>query len=114
MGDQQRRLGFEATVASKQPQRSDLTSNLKFMAQTTYTTMFAWTVLTFFGPNGGKKKEHLALLNLSASLQVKTQSEKFRTKIHTNLHYWAGMSATHLFSWIQLTCTNPPQHLPCS
>ena len=39
---------FEATVASKQPRRSDLTSDLKSMAQTTYTTMFVWTVLTSF------------------------------------------------------------------
>ena len=31
---------FEATNASKQPQRSDLTSDLKFMAKTTYATMF--------------------------------------------------------------------------
>ena len=36
---------FEATVASKQPWRSDLTSDLKFMAQTTYATMFVWTDL---------------------------------------------------------------------
>ena len=36
---------FEVTVASKQPWRSDLTSDLKFMAQTTYATMFVWTDL---------------------------------------------------------------------
>ena len=36
-------------MASKQPWRSDLTSDLKFMAQTTYATMFVWTVLAFFG-----------------------------------------------------------------
>ena len=50
-------MRFEATMASKQPRRSDLTSDLKFMAQTTYPTMFVWTVLALFGPNGGKKKE---------------------------------------------------------
>ena len=32
-------------MASKQPRRSDLTSDLKFMAQTTYATMFVWTDL---------------------------------------------------------------------
>ena len=31
---------FEASMASKQPRRSILKSDLKFMAQTTYTTMF--------------------------------------------------------------------------
>ena len=39
---------FEASMASKQPQRSTLKSDLKFMAQTTYTTMFVWTALAFF------------------------------------------------------------------
>ena len=34
-------------MASKQPWRSDLTSDLKFMAQTTYATIILWTVLTF-------------------------------------------------------------------
>ena len=32
-------------MASKQPRRSDLTTDLKFMAQTTYATMFVWTDL---------------------------------------------------------------------
>ena len=36
---------FETTVVSKQPLRSDLISNLKFMSQTTYATMFVWPVL---------------------------------------------------------------------
>ena len=36
-------------MASKQPRRSDLTSDLKFMAQTTYATMFVWTVWPSFG-----------------------------------------------------------------
>ena len=44
-------------MTSKQPQRSDLTSDLKYMAQITYATMFVWTVLTLFGTNGRKKKE---------------------------------------------------------
>ena len=38
-------------------QRSDLTSDLKFMAQITYTIMFVWTVLTFFDQSDRKKKE---------------------------------------------------------
>ena len=44
-------------MASKQPQRSDLTSDLKFMAQITYATMFFGLFWPSFGPNGGKKKE---------------------------------------------------------
>ena len=47
-------------MASKQPLRSDL----KFMAQTTYATMFVWAV---FGPNGGKKERTLPLLDLLPS-----------------------------------------------
>ena len=47
-------------MASKQPQRSDLTSDLKIMAQTTYATKFVWTVFAFFGRNDGRKKEQLA------------------------------------------------------
>ena len=37
-------VASEATTASKQPRRSDLTSDLKSMAQTTYATMFVWAV----------------------------------------------------------------------
>ena len=63
-------------MASKQPRRSDLTSDLKFMAQTTYATMLFglfWPLLDHFDR---KKKErrrrtHLPLLDLSASPQVK-------------------------------------------
>ena len=69
IGDQPRKWGFEATVASKQARRSDLTSYLKSMAQTTYANMF---VLTFFWTlTERKKEEHLSLLDLSASPQVK-------------------------------------------
>ena len=42
-------------MTPKQPRRSDLISDLKFMAQITYATMFVWTVLTPLGPNGGRK-----------------------------------------------------------
>ena len=44
-------------MTSEQSRRSDLTSDFKFLAQITYATMFVWTVLALFGPNGGKKKE---------------------------------------------------------
>ena len=47
-------------MASKQPWRSDLTSDLKFMAQTTYASMFVWTdlaVLKLFLHLFGKKEE---------------------------------------------------------
>ena len=50
------------TVASKQPRRSDLTSDLKSMAQTTYVTMFVWTdlaVLKLFCIFSDRKKERL-------------------------------------------------------
>ena len=64
-------------MASKQPWRSDLTSDLKFMAQTTYATMFVWTdlaVLKLFLHlfRRKKKKLNLSLLDLLASPQVKT------------------------------------------
>ena len=62
-------------MTSNQPLRSDLTSDLKFMAQTTYATMFVWTdlavlklILHLFRI---RKKENLPLLDLSASPQVK-------------------------------------------
>ena len=40
-------VALEATIASKQPQRSKLTSGLEFVAQTAYATMFDWAVETF-------------------------------------------------------------------
>ena len=69
-------------MASKQPRRSNLKSDLKFMAQTTYATMFILAVLTSFWnlterrkkeerKKERKKEEHLAPLDLSASPQVK-------------------------------------------
>ena len=69
---------FEASMASKQPRRSILKSDLKFMAQTTYTTMFVWTVLTSFWHFDRKKKErtNLPLLDLSASPQVKIRDRQ--------------------------------------
>ena len=64
-------------MASKQPRRSNLKSDLKFMAQTTYATMFVWTVLTSFWnlteERRKKEEEHLRLLDLSASPQVKSK-----------------------------------------
>ena len=57
--------------------RSDLTSDLKSMAQTTYATMFVWTDLAvlklfcIFLEERRRKKENLAPLDLSASPQVK-------------------------------------------
>ena len=63
-------------MASKQPWRSDLTSDLKFMAQTTYATMFVWTdlaVLKLFLHLLRKKEENLSLLDLLASPQVKSE-----------------------------------------
>ena len=46
-------------MASKQPWRSNLKWDLKFTAQTTYTTMFVWTVLTFFLKFDRKKEEQI-------------------------------------------------------
>ena len=62
-------MASESTMASKQPRRSHLTSDFKSMAQTTYATMLVWTVLAYFGPNGGKS---CCLLELLASPQLKT------------------------------------------
>ena len=42
--DEQRKGNFKATVVSKQPQRSVLTSDLKSRAQTAYATMFVGAV----------------------------------------------------------------------
>ena len=61
-------------MASKQPWRSDLTSDLTFIAQTTYASMFVWTDLAvlklFLHLFRKKEEENLALLDLSASPQV--------------------------------------------
>ena len=38
------RTASEATKASKQPQRSDMTSDLEFVAQIAYATMLVWAV----------------------------------------------------------------------
>ena len=37
-------VASEATTASKRPWRSDLTSDLEFVAQIAYVTMFVWAV----------------------------------------------------------------------
>ena len=68
-------MRFEATLASKQPQRSDLTSDLKSMTQTTYATMFVWTDRPSFGQMIKKKEErkkNLSPPELLASPQLKT------------------------------------------
>ena len=44
-------------MAFKQPWRSDLTSDFKFMAQTTYAIMFVRTVLVLFLTLTERKKE---------------------------------------------------------
>ena len=53
------------------------------MAQTTYATMFVWAALTFLDHfDRKKKKEHLRLLDLSASPQVKSaQPYKYTTTL---------------------------------
>ena len=69
-------------MTSKQPRRSNLKSDLKFMAQTTYATMFVWAVLSFLEQmaerrNKKKKKEHVRLLDLLALPQVKISYNLF-------------------------------------
>ena len=44
-------------MASKQPWRSDLPSDFKFMSQTTYAIMFVRTVLVLFLTLTERKKE---------------------------------------------------------
>ena len=44
-------------MASKQPLRSDLISDLKCMAQTTCATMFVWALLVFLEQMAERKKE---------------------------------------------------------
>ena len=61
-------------MASKQPQRSGLKLDLKFMAQITYATMFVWTVLAFFGQMIKKKEDEFASARVVASPQLKRSS----------------------------------------
>ena len=90
---------FEATVASKQPRRSDLTSDLKFMAQTTYATMFVWTdlaVLKLFLHLFRKKEEeeNLPPLDLSASPQLKMLSVIRALKQFCGSYYQGSATTT--------------------
>ena len=69
------RFQMEATLACKQPRRSDLTSDLKFRAQITYATMDDWTVFPLLDQMMERRKKrttNLPLLELSASPQLKT------------------------------------------
>ena len=50
-------VASEATTASKRPQRADLTTDLEFVAQTSYGTMFSWAGLAFFWTLIRKKKK---------------------------------------------------------
>ena len=52
-----KQMSFAANTASKQPWRSNLKSDLKFMAQNTYATTFLWTVLVFFWTKWRKEEE---------------------------------------------------------
>ena len=73
---------FEATMATKQPRRSDLTLDLEFIAQNTYSTMFVWTVLTIL-LNFGRRKKNFSLLKLSSSPQLKSWSRDSRARLDT-------------------------------
>ena len=44
-------------MASKRSQRSDLPSDLKFLAQTTYATMFVSALLTFLDQMAERRKK---------------------------------------------------------
>ena len=71
-------------MASKQPRRSDLTPDLKFMAQITYVTMFVWTVLAFFGQIIKKKEEEerkFVPARVVASPQLKRELLGIKRKI---------------------------------
>ena len=61
---------FWALRLLQPPKRSNLTSDLKFVAQITYATMFLWAVSAFFRKKNRRWK-NLPLLDLSASPQVK-------------------------------------------
>ena len=49
-------------MASKQPRRSNLKSDLKFMAQTTYATMLIGADLIFFDHFDRRKKDNTTYL----------------------------------------------------
>ena len=73
-------------MTSKQPLRSNLKSDLKFMAQITYATMFVWTVLTFFElcEKERRKKDNsplLELLGFAATKNVAFSLEKESAQI---------------------------------
>ena len=67
-------------MASKQPRRSDLTSDLKFMAQTTYATMLFglfWPLLDHFDrrKKEERKKDNSPLLDLLGFAAGKKESD---------------------------------------
>ena len=84
-------------MASKQPRRIDLTSDLKFMAQTTYATMFVLTVWPPFGQiikkeeRKKERKKNLSLLDLSASPQVKIYLSQPFFCLLTPTWFWRGL-----------------------
>ena len=61
-------------MASEQPQRSNLKSDLKFMAQTTYANNFVWT---FVGPNRRKKEERTFACLPPVKLAHRMTSQEF-------------------------------------
>ena len=73
-------MDFLFNMASKRPQRSDMTSDLKFVDQMIYDTTFCLGCLGLYSfveeKIKKKKKMNRHLLDLSASPQVKTRACK--------------------------------------
>ena len=106
-------------MASKQPRRSDLTSDLKSMTQTTYAAMFVWTLWPSFGqmikkeeerrkkefvstrPVGfaaGKNSKHLAF----PSVQIRVSRRPLRLLKERHAHEADGLhilSSTEVGQW---------------
>ena len=65
-------------MTSKQPQRSDLNSDLKSSAHITYVTMFVWTILAFL--NFVRKKEgkftSIRVVGFAATKNAKLRMEE--------------------------------------
>ena len=77
------------TVASKQPRRSGLPSDLEFITQSAKATKFVWTVLAFLDNLIGRSKMIWPLLVLSASPQLKTtQRRAFNSQMHLPSKLW--------------------------
>ena len=76
---------LEATTASKQPQRSNLTSELKSVTSITYVSMSICAVIALISKMTRRRRRHLPPIDFAVAIAplVKTESlsAKFRPKV---------------------------------